>query len=163
MSFLGCKLEGRASESADQAGKSNRWLTISDSKARPSIFFANSCFFFSWGRSGAWGRFFGELVAGPEDAACEEVEVNILLHGLVVMTERGAKHTSLAVGVCPGAEVILLGVLAIRLAKPLGVGPDFSILYSSPFGVSHLAGNVFMMGCFGARFSTVTARCPSWL
>ena len=41
------------------------------------------------------------------------------------MAERGAKHTSVAVGVCPDAEVILFGVLAIRLAKPLGVGPDF--------------------------------------
>ena len=81
--------------------------------------------FFLWAVAGLGVAFFGELVAGPEDAACEEVEVNILLHGLVVMTERGAKHTSLAVGVCPDAEVILLGVFAISLAKPLGVGPDF--------------------------------------
>ena len=42
-----------------------------------------------------------ELIAGPEDAACEEVEVNILLHGFVVVANRGAKYTRLAVGVRP--------------------------------------------------------------
>ena len=79
--YFRCELEGRASES----DWFDRWFGLSLGLRTRRFVPPVSCLLFLWAVAGLGVTFFGELVAGPEDSTREEVEVDILLHGFVVV------------------------------------------------------------------------------
>jgi hypothetical protein len=83
---------------------------------------------------------FVELAAGPEQAACDEIEVNRVLHRVVAVTERGAEHAADTVLVRPDDVMVLLRVLAKGGGQRHEVLPELFVLVELVLGVEPLFG-----------------------
>ena len=74
-----------------------------------------------------------ELVAGPEQAAGDEVEVAGVFDGVVVVAERGGEDFGAAVVVGPDDDVVVVGFFAfLVLGRLLAAGEGVAVSCSLP-------------------------------
>jgi hypothetical protein len=87
-----------------------------------------------------------EFIDGPKQSACDEVEINLVLHGFIVMPQGGSENPGFAIVVRPNTNVVFLGILSVSLSQGSGVGPDFFNLVKFAIGSFPGAGKSFHDG-----------------